>query len=45
MAHRAGMRDIGVLGGSPVPGRLRAASPDAMIETIRDLPALLKIFK
>jgi HAD superfamily hydrolase (TIGR01509 family) len=45
MAHRAGMRAIGVLGGSPVPGRLRAASPDAMIETIRDLPALLKIFK
>src|ERR1700681_665357 len=44
MAHRAGMRAIGVLGGSPVPGRLRAASPDAMIETIRDLPALLKSF-
>jgi HAD superfamily hydrolase (TIGR01509 family) len=44
MAHRAGVRAIGVLGGSPVPGRLRAASPDAMIETIRDLPALLKNF-
>ncbi len=44
MAHRAGVRAIGVLGGSPVPERLRAASPDAMIETIRDLPALLKIF-
>jgi len=44
MAHRAGMRAIGVLGGSPVPERLRAASPDAMIETIRDLPALLRIF-
>ena len=41
MAHRAGMRAIGVLGGSPVPERLRAASPDALIETIRDLPALL----
>ncbi len=44
MAHRAGMRAIGVLGGSPVPERLRAASPDALIETIRDLPALLKNF-
>jgi HAD superfamily hydrolase (TIGR01509 family) len=44
MAHRAGVRAIGVLGGSPVPERLRAASPDAMIETIRDLPALLKDF-
>jgi HAD superfamily hydrolase (TIGR01509 family) len=44
MAHRAGMRAIGVLGGSPVPERLRAASPDAMIETIGDLPALLRRF-
>src|SRR5260370_1136011 len=38
MAHRAGMRAVGVLGGSPVPERLRAASPDATIETIRELP-------
>jgi HAD superfamily hydrolase (TIGR01509 family) len=44
MAHRVGMRAIGVLGGSPVPERLRTASPDAMIETIRDLPALLENF-
>jgi HAD superfamily hydrolase (TIGR01509 family) len=44
MAHRAGMRAVGVLGGSPVPERLRAASPDALIETIRELPALLKKF-
>jgi HAD superfamily hydrolase (TIGR01509 family) len=44
MAHRAGVRAIGVLGGSPVPERLRAASPDAMIETIRQLPALLRDF-
>jgi HAD superfamily hydrolase (TIGR01509 family) len=44
MAHRAGVRAIGVLGGSPVPERLRAASPDAMVETIRDVPALLKSF-
>ena len=44
MAHRAGVRAIGVLGGSPVPDRLRAASADALIQTIRDLPALLKSF-
>jgi HAD superfamily hydrolase (TIGR01509 family) len=44
MAHRAGMRAIGVLGGSPVPERLRGASPDAMIETICELPALLRKF-
>jgi HAD superfamily hydrolase (TIGR01509 family) len=44
MAHRAGVRAIGVLGGSPVPERLRAAAPDAMIETIRQLPALLRDF-
>ena len=44
MAHRAGVRAIGVLGGSPVPERLRAASPDAMVETIRELPALLMKF-
>ncbi|MBZ5659800.1 MAG: HAD family hydrolase [Acidobacteriia bacterium] len=44
MAHRAGVRGIGVLGGSPVPERLRAASPDALIETIGELPAALRKF-
>ena len=44
MAHRAGVRAIGVLGGSPVPERLRDASADALIETIRELPALLRKF-
>ena len=44
MAHRAGVRAIGVLGGSPVPERLRAANPEALIETIRGLPAVLKRF-
>jgi HAD superfamily hydrolase (TIGR01509 family) len=44
MAHRAGMRAIGVLAGSPVPDRLRAAVPDALIATIRELPKLLKEF-
>jgi len=44
MAHRAGVRAIGVLSGSPVPERLRAAGADALIETIADLPALLRKF-
>jgi HAD superfamily hydrolase (TIGR01509 family) len=44
MAHRAGVRAIGVLGGSPVPERLRGASADALIETIRELPDLLAKF-
>lgn len=45
MAHRAGVRAVGVLGGSPVPERLRAAEPDALIETIAELPQLLRRFK
>ena len=44
MAHRAGVRAIGVLGGSPVPDRLLAASPDHVIDTISELPALLRNF-
>ena len=44
MAHQAGVRAIGVLGGSPVPQRLRAASADALIQTIVELPALLEKF-
>jgi HAD superfamily hydrolase (TIGR01509 family) len=44
MAHRAGVRAIGVLGGSPVPDRLLAASPDHILETIGELPALLSKF-
>jgi phosphoglycolate phosphatase-like HAD superfamily hydrolase len=45
MAHRAGMRAIGVLGGSPVPERLRAAEPEALIRTIVELPEVLKDFE
>jgi HAD superfamily hydrolase (TIGR01509 family) len=41
MAHRAKVRAIGVLGGSPVPDRLLAASPDHVIDTISELPGLL----
>lgn len=41
MAHRAGVAAIGILGGSPVPARLRAAAPDVLIRTIADLPDVL----
>ena len=44
MAHRAKMRAIGVIAGSPVPERLIAAAPDATVQTIRELPSLLKTF-
>ena len=44
MAHRAGVRAIGVLGGSPVPERLRGSEADALIRTIRELPVLLRKF-
>ncbi len=42
MAHRAGVWAIAVLGASPVPERLRASGPDAVIASIRALPRLLK---
>jgi HAD superfamily hydrolase (TIGR01509 family) len=41
MARRAGVGVIGVIGHSPVPERLRAARPDALIRTISSLPQLL----
>jgi HAD superfamily hydrolase (TIGR01549 family) len=41
MARRAGVAVVGVLGHSPVPERLRAARPDAIIRTIAALPGLL----
>jgi HAD superfamily hydrolase (TIGR01509 family) len=41
MARRAGVSVVGVFGNSPVPGRLRAARPDALIESLAALPKLL----
>jgi HAD superfamily hydrolase (TIGR01509 family) len=41
MARRAGMAVVGVVGHSPVPQRLRDARPDALIDRITALPALL----
>jgi phosphoglycolate phosphatase-like HAD superfamily hydrolase len=42
MAKRAGVRAIAVLGPFPTEKRLRAARPDFLLESIRDLPGALK---
>jgi len=42
MARRAGVRAIAVLGPFPTEKRLRAAQPDFLLESIRDLPEVLK---
>jgi phosphoglycolate phosphatase len=42
MAKRAGVRAIAVLGPFPTEERLRAARPDFLLESIRDLPEVLK---
>ena len=41
MARHAGMRVIGVLGPFPTAVRLRAARPDLLLRSIRDLPSRL----
>jgi HAD superfamily hydrolase (TIGR01509 family) len=38
MARRAGVRAIGVLGPFPTAVRIRAAEPDLLLRSIRDLP-------
>jgi phosphoglycolate phosphatase len=42
MARRAGVRAIGVLGPFPTEKRLRAARPEFLIESIEELPDVLK---
>jgi HAD superfamily hydrolase (TIGR01549 family) len=42
MARRAGARAIGVLGPFPTERRLRAARPDALLESLAELPGLLR---
>jgi HAD superfamily hydrolase (TIGR01549 family) len=42
MAKRAGVRAIAVLGPFPTEKRLRAAQPDLLLESIRELPEALK---
>lgn len=40
MARRAGVSVVGVIDHSPVPERLRASRPNALVKTIADLPRL-----
>jgi pyrophosphatase PpaX len=42
MARRAGVRAIGVLGPFPTEKRLRAARPDFLLESLEELPSVLK---
>jgi len=42
MARRAGVRPIGVLGPFPTAERIRAARPDTLLRSIRDLPGCLE---
>jgi HAD superfamily hydrolase (TIGR01509 family) len=42
MAQRAGVRAIGVLGPFPTEKRLRAARPEFLLESIEELPGVLK---
>jgi HAD superfamily hydrolase (TIGR01509 family) len=42
MAQRAGVRAIGVLGPFPTEKRLRAARPEFLLESIEELPEVLK---
>ena len=42
MARRAGVRAIGVLGPFPTAERIRAAEPDLVLRSIRDLPRYLR---
>jgi HAD superfamily hydrolase (TIGR01509 family) len=42
MARRAGVRAIGVLGPFPTEKRLRAARPDFLLESLEELPDVLK---
>jgi HAD superfamily hydrolase (TIGR01549 family) len=44
MAQRAGVRAIAVLGPFPTEKRLRAAKPDFLLDSIRELPEALKRF-
>jgi HAD superfamily hydrolase (TIGR01509 family) len=43
MARRAGVRVIGVLGPFPTAARLRAAKPEILLDSIRELPRHLRV--
>jgi HAD superfamily hydrolase (TIGR01509 family) len=42
MAHRAGVRAIGVLGPFPTAARLRAAKPEVLLNSVQELPQYLR---
>jgi phosphoglycolate phosphatase-like HAD superfamily hydrolase len=42
MSRRAGVRAIGVLGPFPTAARIRAAQPEILLVSIRDLPRHLR---
>ena len=42
MAQRAGVRSVGILGPFPTAVRIRAAKPDLLLPSIRDLPRHLR---
>jgi HAD superfamily hydrolase (TIGR01509 family) len=42
MAERAGVRAIGVLGPFPTAARIRAAKPEVLLDSIRELPPYLR---
>jgi HAD superfamily hydrolase (TIGR01509 family) len=44
MARRAGVHAVGVLGPFPIAERIRAAKPEALLNSIRELPAYLRLF-
>ena len=45
MSRRAGVRPIGVLGPFPTAERIRAARPDAILSSIRELPQYVQRIK
>jgi phosphoglycolate phosphatase len=45
MARNARVFSVGVIGTSPVPARLKASHPDALIHSIAELPGLLRSLK
>jgi phosphoglycolate phosphatase len=45
MARRAGVRSIGVLGPFPTEARLRAARPDLLLASVREVPRHLNVLK
>lgn len=45
MARRAGVRAIGVLGPFPTEKRLRAARPEYLLDSIAELPGVLKLLQ